>query len=145
VFSAQRSSIGVATALLLIAGCSSSSQPSTFGSGGGSEGGAAGDATAMETGSFGNGGTGTFMCGGMTCTREQYCLFIVSDAGTQMSANCYPYGNCGDCSCVMQMVSAAQCAGDLVTCTPQPPYTVTCVPSSGSMDSGTPGDSGSGD
>jgi hypothetical protein len=140
---AQRTSIlvGITTALLFAAGCSSSSTPSIFGSGGGSEGGAM-DAASMEAGSFGGGGSGNFMCGAKMCTRYQWCLFILSDAGAELSATCNDYGACGACNCLEQMVSAAQCAGDTVTCTPQPPLIVSCVPGGGSM---MPGDSGTGD
>jgi hypothetical protein len=140
----QRSSIlvGITTALVLTADCSSSSTPSSFGTGGGSEGGVM-DAASMDTGSFGGGGgSGNFMCGAMMCTRYQWCLFIVSDAGAEMSATCIPYGACQACNCLTQMVSTAQCAGDTVTCTPQPPLTVSCLPAGGSM---MPGDSGPGD
>jgi hypothetical protein len=145
VLRAQRSSIllGITTGVLFAAACSSSSTPSTFGSGGGSEGGAT-DAPSMETGSFGGGegGSGNFMCGAAMCSRYEWCLYIVSDAGAQMSATCIPYGACGACNCLEQMVSTAQCAGDTVSCTPQPPLIVSCVPGGGSM---MPGDSGTGD
>ena len=98
------------------------------------------DGASMETGSFGSGGSGNFMCGGNMCTRYQWCLYIVSDAGAEMSATCMDYGSCGACNCLEQMVSTAQCAGYTVTCTPQPPLIVSCEPGVGSMDSGTPGD-----
>ena len=135
--------VGISTALTIAAGCSSSSTPSTFGSGGGPEGGPT-DAS-MEVGTFGDSSNNTFSCGANTCTRYDYCLFIVSDAGTEMSAQCIPLGNCGDCNCVMQMVSAAQCAGDRVQCTPQPPYTVSCLPGGSGSSSGGAMDSGSQD
>lgn len=144
----QRTSVRavVTAAVLFAAACSSSSTPSTFGTGGGSEGGVT-DGGSMETGSFGgSSGGGSFQCGAaMSCTRYDYCLFIVSDAGTEMSATCNLLGNCGDCNCVMQMVSAAQCAGLRVTCTPNPPYTVTCLPPGSGSSSGGSTDSGSAD
>jgi hypothetical protein len=98
------------------------------------------DAPAMEVGTFGDSASGTFACGGVSCSRYEFCLFIVSDAGTEMSASCMLLGSCGDCNCVMQMVSGAQCAGYKVECTPQPPYTVSCLPPGvGPIDSGGPG------
>lgn len=102
----------------------------------------------MESGSFGGsssgGGSGNFMCGAMMCTRYEWCLFTVSDAGAEMSATCMPYGNCQACNCLEQMVSAGPCAGQSVTCTPQPPLIVSCVPGGGGS-SGGPGDSGAAD
>jgi hypothetical protein len=98
--------------------------------------------SSMETGSFGGGGNGDFNCGGIMCTRQQWCLDVVSASGNGSSVYCMDYGNCGDCTCIMQQAAAGKCAGYSLTCTPQPPLIVTCEPST---DSGAPpADSGAG-
>jgi hypothetical protein len=128
-----------ATLVLVATACSSSSAPSSFGQtdsdgGSGNEGG-----RGMEAGNLlGEGGSGSFPCGAITCDKIQYCVFVVSETGGE-SANCYPLNMCGDCACVMGVVAAQYCVGDTLTCTPSAPISITCTPQASPTDAGSGG------
>jgi hypothetical protein len=120
------------TALLALCGCFDQSTPSSFtppGPDAGSTDGASGD------GHVGNllgdgGGVSSFPCGPTFCPTTTYCLTQLSDAGAEVSEDCYPFLLCKttDCACLSGVVQTAYCDGGHITCNVAAGTILSCAP-----------------
>ncbi|HEX8792328.1 MAG TPA: hypothetical protein VF765_15345 [Polyangiaceae bacterium] len=134
--------------MALVAGCTAGaaacvddSVPSSFAAEAGSDGaGRPGDAasTGDSANLVGDAGPGSFYCGQTVCYAGYYCVRVLSSAGVEESAACYPLLQCSDCPCVTNVAATAYCSGDSLACAGQGagPFYVTCTAAAPPGDAG---------